>query len=158
VACRSLLVRIVPKAKEVPMVDVDAFVMHAQHRGASCEHGQWLEDIARWHEEHRQAAAMLEAIKAAWGKAEAALEEHARQIHAYEEHLKRHEQVFRDHDWAVDDAEDDSLVAEHRKFEAAHAQARTAHEQIEQLHSGVMAEVLELMKLTHPGALVSETR
>jgi hypothetical protein len=96
-------------------------------------------------------------IKEAWDKAAAMLEEHARLIQTHEEHLDRHEQVFEHHGWAVDDLEDEATVAEHRCFEAAHATARKAHDKLEQLHCGVMAELLELLKVTHPDAVVLET-
>jgi chromosome segregation ATPase len=139
------------------MLVVDTHVMHAQHREARWEHRDWLADVARWREDHRRATAMVESIKEAWDKAAAALEEHARQIQTHEEHLDRHEQVFQHHGWAVDDIEDEAAVAEHRRFEAAHAAARKAHDKLEQLHCGVMAELLELLKLTHPDAVVLET-
>lgn len=135
------------------MSTVDTLAMHAQHREAKWEHRQWLEDIARWRKEHHQAAAMLAAIKAAWDKAEVALEKHAQQIRAHEEHLDRHEQAVRDHGWTVDDFEE----VEHREFEVAHAAARKAHAEMQHLHSEVMTEVFELLKLTHPGAVVLET-
>lgn len=135
------------------MSTVDTFAMHAQHRDAKWEHRQWLEDIARWRKEHHQATAMLAAIKAAWDEAEVALEEHALQIQAHEEHLARHEQAFRDHAWSVDDVEE----AEHRKFEVAHAAARRAHLEMQHLHSEAMTEIFELLKVTHPGAVVLET-
>ena len=136
---------------------VDTSAMHAQHRQAKLEHREWLEDIARWREEHHRATAMLAAIKEAWDKAEVALEKHAQLIRTHEEHLNRHEQVFRDHGWTVDDIEDESAVAEHREFEVGHAAARKAHERMQQMHSGVMAEVFELLKVTHPDAVVLET-
>ena len=139
------------------MLKVDAFEMHAQHRKATLEHAKWLEDIARWREERSRAAGMLEAVKTAWGQAEAALEEHARQIEILEVHSGRHEQMFCDEGWAVDLFEDVPIVAEHQDFRIAHAEARKVHNEMEQLYSGVMAEVLELLKLTHPDAVVLET-
>lgn len=136
---------------------VDAFAIHAQHREAQAEHREWLDDIARWREQQRRVMAMLGSIKEALEKAEVALEEHVQQIRAHEEHLARHEQVFRDHDWAVDEVEDESSVAEHRQFEAVHAAARKAHERMQQLYSGVMSEAFELLKVTHPDSVVLET-
>ncbi len=132
------------------MLKVDAFVMHDQHRRAKLEHRQWLEDLAHWREEHCWIKAILEEVRAAWDKAEEALEEHALQIQAHDEHLARHERAFEEQGWAVDVLEDESIVAEHRDLETAHADARKAHEKMRQLHSSVMAEVLELLRLTHP--------
>lgn len=138
------------------MSKVDLNAMHAEHREARMEHRDWLEDIARWRNEHRQADAMLEAIKAAWNEAEATLDEHARQIQVHEEHLDRHEQAFRDNVWIVDDIEDESSMAEHESLELVHAAARKVHDEMRHLHSGVMAEVFELLKITHPDAVVLE--
>jgi hypothetical protein len=131
--------------------------MHAEHREAQWEHREWLEDIARWREEHHRATAMLLAIKEAWDKAEVALEAHVQQIRAHEEHLHRHEQQIQQQGWTMGDVEDDSSLAEHRKHEVAHAAARKAHEKLMEMHYGVMTEVLELLKVTHPGAVALET-
>ena len=139
------------------MPENDRLVMHVQHRGAHGAHRHWLEDIARWREEHRQAAAMLKAAEMAWSQAHNALDEHAGRIKTLEEHLNRHEQAFHDHGRTPDDAGPDPLLAEHREFDIGHAEARKSHEKIQQLYQGVMSEALELMKLTHPGAVVLET-
>jgi hypothetical protein len=139
------------------MLETDEMVMHVQHRDAHRVHRQWLEDIARWREEHRQAAAMLKAVEMAWSQAQGALDEHAGRIKALEEHLTRHEQVFHDHGRMPDDAGPDPLLDEHREFDIGHAATRKAHEKMQDLYQGVMAEALELMKLTHPGAIVRET-
>ena len=86
-----------------------------------------------------------------------ALDEHAEQIKALEEHLTRHEQVFHDHGRMPDDAGSDPLLDEHREFDLGHAGTRKAHEKMQRMYQGVMSEALELMKLTHPGAIVRET-
>lgn len=138
-------------------MSVKPYAMQAEHREAQWEHREWLEDIARWREEHRRATAMLTAIREAWDKAEVALEEHVGQIQTHEEQLHRLEQMFRDHGLTADDVGAGALVAEHQKFEAAHAAARKVHEKMQDLHFGVMTEVFELLKVTHPGAVVLET-
>ena len=139
------------------MPESSELVMHVEHRDAHAAHRQWLEDIARWREEHRQALAMLRAAEAAWSQAQAALDGHAERIKALEEHLTRHERVFHDHGCMPDDAASDPLLDEHREFDLGHAGTRKAHEKLQRLYQGVMSEALELMKLTHPGAIVRET-
>ena len=57
----------------------------------------------------------------------------------------------------MDHVEGESWARERQKFEAAHADARKAHEEMQRLHSGVMTEVFELLKVTHPDAVVLET-
>ncbi len=139
------------------MVETDEMVMHVQHRDAHAAHCQWLEDIARWREEQRQALAMLRAAEAAWSQAQGPLDEHAARIRTLEEHLTRHEQLFHDQGRMPDDAGPDPLLDEHREFDVGHAAARKAHQKLQQQYQGVLSEALELMKLTHPDAIVRET-
>jgi hypothetical protein len=139
------------------MQKVDGFVVHAQHRAAKDLFRQWKEDLARWREEQERAMSMLKAIRAAWEESAAALEVHARQIQVLEEHLLRHEQELRDANWPVEASEDESMVSEHQKFQSALARAGTGHKQMQELYCGVMSEVFELLKLTHPDAVVLET-
>lgn len=54
--------------------------------------------------------------------------------------------------------EDESMVSEHQDFQRALAEASTAHNNMQTVHAGVMSEVLELLKLTHPDAVVLETK
>jgi hypothetical protein len=49
------------------------------------------------------------------------------------------------------------MVSEHQNFEKALTEASTAHKKIQTLYVGVMAEVWQLLKLTHPDAVVLET-
>ena len=65
--------------------------------------------------------------------------------------------MFSDEGWAAELFEDESIVAEHREFQVAQAAAVQAHEKLSRQYVGVMAEVLELLKLTHPNAVVQET-
>ena len=139
------------------MFKVDGLMLHDEHRKARQEHRQWREDIDRWHDEHHRAATMLAAVEAAWDEAEAALEEHAQRIQALAEHSDQHEQMLFQEGWAVDISEDESLISDHQRFEIAHAEARKVHEKLQQLYIAVAAEVHELLKLTHPDAVVLET-
>lgn len=139
------------------MLKVDGLVLHDEHRKARQEHRQWREDIAHWQDEHRRVATMLAAVKAAWDEAEVALEEHAQQIRGLAEHSDQHEQMLFREGWAVDVSEDESMISDHLRFEIGHAEARKVHEELQQLYVAVAAEVHELLKLTHPDAVVLET-
>jgi len=139
------------------MQKVDGFSLHAQHQAAKELLRQWTEDIARWHEAQQPVAGMLEAVRAAWDKTQAALEDQSRQIQTFERHLARHEEELRKAGWPVDVFEDESTVSEHQNFQRAMTEASTAHKNMQALYTGVRAEVRELLKLTHPDAVVLET-
>ena len=139
------------------MQKVDGFTEHVQHREAKYLLRQWKEDVTRWHDEQQRVAGTLEAIRTAWEKAKAALEDHARKIQRFEEHLARHEEELRKTGWPVGEVEDESMVSEHQNFQRALADASTAHKKMQTLYAGVWAEAFELLKLTHPDAVVLET-
>ncbi len=139
------------------MQGTNGFSVHAQHREAMELLQQWKEDIARWRAEQQRVAMMLETVRPAWEEAQTALEDHARKIQQMEEHLRRHEATLREAGWPAHLVEDESLVSEHQSFQNAVKAADTAHKNMETFYLGVMAEVWELVKLTHPDAVVQET-
>ena len=136
---------------------LDDVTMHGNNRRAREEDATWLEDVGRWEAEHTQVAAWLREVQTSWDKAEAALESHARVVRAHEQRIQRHERAIKDHWQEGSNFEHKQLATDHEKLRAKHLQAQAVHEQLKHRHETVTAEILELLKLTTPGALVQET-
>ena len=139
------------------MSNHDDVTMHRDNRDAKYEYALWIEDVARWRNEHHTAAAWLEKVRTAWNDAEAALQDHAEKIRHHELQLARHEHSVSDHWPQGDRLQHEKLVSDHQELKLQHARMQAAHRQLRQRHEAFMAEIRELLTLSLSGAVVTET-
>jgi len=139
------------------MINQDERTMHRDNRDAKYEDAAWIEDVARWRDEHQRAAAWLEKVRAAWNDAEVALQNHAEKIRRHELQLQRHERTVRDHWPRGDRLEHEKLTSEHEALKREHARMQQQHRQLKQRHESFMVEIRELLTLALAGAVVNET-
>ncbi len=139
------------------MSSLDDIAMRRANREVRYEDELWAQDVAHWQEEHERAAAWLNDVQMAWADAEAALRSHAQNIRDHEMRLRGHERAIGSQWWDGTETEHARMTADHEELKSRHLLMQEAHQRLRKQHEGVVTEIRELLKLTVPTTVVTET-
>jgi hypothetical protein len=138
------------------MTDFDYTGMRKNRRQALFELRIWLDEVQRWHAEHRRAASMLAAARENVLETEAKLDSHTATILAEDSQWRQHDREVGKRSRNGKRVGRGRLRQEHQELESAHTQASEAHEEMKRRHQSVMAEIRQLLNLTRRSAPVRE--